>query len=131
MCYSEESRGIPFASTAIWEDNMTRYLIQGSYTKEGLTGLLKEGGSKRRQAAEKQINGLGGTLEAFYFAFGHNDFYCIVDLPDNVIAAATAIAGNTSGGMRVKTVVLLTPEEIDLAVKKSVDHHPPGQQLET
>ena len=106
---------------------MPKYLIQGSYTEEGLKGLLKEGGSKRREAAERIINSAGGTLEVLYFAFGDNDFYVIADLPDNVSGAATSIFVNASGAIKTKTVVLLTPEEVDQAVKKTVEYRSPGQ----
>ena len=107
---------------------MAKYLFQGSYTEEGLKGLLEEGGSKRREAAEHVIKSAGGTLESYYFAFGDNDFYVIVDMPDNVSTSALALAVNGSGAVNVKTVVLLTPEEVDKAVKMTVDYRPPGQR---
>ncbi len=106
---------------------MAKYLFQGSYTEEGLRGLLEEGGSKRREATEQLVKSLGGTLEAYYFAFGDNDFYVIVDTPDNVSASAGSLVANASGAVKVKTIVLLTPEEVDQAVKKTVDYRPPGQ----
>jgi uncharacterized protein with GYD domain len=106
---------------------MPKYLFQGSYTQEGLRGLLEEGGSKRRLAAQQAVESAGGTLEAFYFSFGENDFYIIVDLPDNATTAATSFVGNVSGAFNITTVVLLTPEEIDDAIKKSVDFRKPGQ----
>ena len=106
---------------------MSKYLFHGSYTEEGLKGLLKEGGSKRREATEQLVKSLGGTLEAYYFAFGDNDFYLIADAPDNVSASAASLVANASGAVKVKTVVLLTPEEVDQAVKKTVEYRPPGQ----
>ena len=106
---------------------MAKYLFQGSYTVQGLRGLLKEGGSSRREATERLAKSLGGTLEAYYFAFGDNDFYVIVDAPDNVSSCAAALIANVSGALKCKTIVLLTPEEIDQAVKKTVDYRPPGQ----
>jgi uncharacterized protein with GYD domain len=105
---------------------MPKYLFQGSYTPEGLRGLLDEGGSKRREAAERAVKSLGGTPEAYYFSFGEDDFYIIVDMPDNVCTTAASLVGNASGAFNIKTVVLLTPEEVDEAVKKSVDFRPPG-----
>ncbi len=106
---------------------MPKYLFQGSYTEEGLRGLLEEGGSKRREAAEQVVKSAGGTLEAYYFAFGDNDFYVIVDMPDNVSITAASLIVNASGAVKVKTVVLLTPEEVDQAVKRTVNYRPPGQ----
>jgi uncharacterized protein with GYD domain len=104
---------------------VAKYLFQASYTKEGLDGLMKEGGSKRRKAVEKAVKGMGGKLEAFYYAFGHTDVFCIADLPGNVDAGAFALRVAASGGATVKTTVLITPEEVDEAVKKSIDYRPP------
>ena len=106
---------------------MPKYLIQASYTAEGVKGLLKDGGSKRRAAAEDAIKGLGGKLEAFYFAFGDTDVFAIAEAPDNVSAAAVSLAVNASGAVQTKTIVLLTPEEMDKATKKTVSYRPPGK----
>jgi uncharacterized protein with GYD domain len=106
---------------------MPKYLFHGSYTEKGLKGLLEEGGSKRREAAEQVVRSVGGTVEAYYFAFGDNDFYIIVDTPDNASTTAASLIVNASGAVKVKTVVLLTPEEVDQAAKKTVDYRPPGQ----
>jgi uncharacterized protein with GYD domain len=106
---------------------MSKYLYQGSYTKKGLEGLLKDGGSSRQEAAEQIFSSLGGKLESYYFAFGDNDFYIIADLPDNVSSVAGTLVVNATGTLKVKTVVLLTPEEIDAAVNKTVEYRAPGQ----
>ena len=106
---------------------MPKYLFQASYTLGGLKGLLKEGGSSRRDAVAKAIEGLGGTLEAFYYSFGDSDVLGIVDLPDNVTATAFSLMTNAAGAAEVKTTVLTTPEEVDEAAKMSVDYRPPGE----
>ncbi|MGO9569409.1 MAG: GYD domain-containing protein [Desulfomonilaceae bacterium] len=106
---------------------MAKYLIQANYVGEGLKGLLKEGGSSRRAAIEKLYKSLGGTVEACYYAFGETDVYIIGDVPDNVSMAALALTVNATGAAIAKTTVLLTPEEIDEAVKKSPSYRPPGQ----
>ncbi len=106
---------------------MAKYLVQASYTAQGAQGLLAEGGTKRREAATKAIKAAGGKVEAFYFAFGEHDVYVIVDMPDNASAAAASLAINASGGVRTTTTVLLTPEEVDSAAKKSVPYRGPGQ----
>jgi uncharacterized protein with GYD domain len=95
---------------------MPKYLSQGSYTEEGLKGLLKEGGSSRREALRKAAESLGGTLEACYYAFGDTDIVCIVDYPDNVAATAAALVVNAAGTAKATTTVLITPEEVDKAV---------------
>jgi uncharacterized protein with GYD domain len=105
---------------------MPRYLLEASYTPEGAKGVLKDGGSKRRAAAEQVVKQAGGKLEAFYFAFGKHDAYVIVDMPDNVSAAAASLAVSASGAVSARTTVLLTPEEIDQAAKKNVKYTPPG-----
>ena len=105
---------------------MAKYLYQASYTDAGLQGLLKEGGSSRRAAVKKAVEGVGGTLEAFYYAFGHTDVFCTVDLPGNVDAAALALLITAAGGAKVKTTVLMTPEEVDQATKKTINYRPPG-----
>lgn len=106
---------------------MARYLWQASYTAEGAKGVLKDGGTGRIQAVEKVLAGLGGTLEAAYFAFGDDDFIGIAEIPDNVSAAAVSMTVAATGAARVKTTVLLTPEELDQAAQKSVDYRPPGK----
>src|ERR1700704_3172573 len=106
---------------------MTKYLFEARYTAEGAKGLAREGGSGRRAAIAKMVEGLGGKLETFYYAFGDVDAYVIVDVPDNVTAAAAALAVNQGGGATVKTVVLLTPEDMDKASKKAVAYRPPGR----
>jgi len=106
---------------------MPKYLFQASYTEEGLKGLLKEGGSSRRKAVTQAVEGLGGTLETFYYAFGDADVFAIADLPDNVTTTAFSLIVNAAGTAKVKTTVLITPEEVDQATKKSVKYRPPGQ----
>ena len=106
---------------------MPKYLIRGSYSDQGLKGLLEEGGSKRREAAEQSIQGLGGQLEAFYYAFGNDDFVIIVDLPSNVDASALSLAANASGAVKSRMTVLITPEEVDHATKRTVKFRPPGK----
>ena len=105
---------------------MPKFLIQASYTPEGAKGVQSAGGTSRREAIEQVAESVGGRLESFYFAFGDYDAYVVVDLPDNESAAAVALAANAAGGASTKTVVLLTPEEVDAAAKRSVDYRPPG-----
>jgi uncharacterized protein with GYD domain len=106
---------------------MPKYLVTASYTTEGIKGLLKDGGSKRRQVVEAALKSIGGRVEAFYFAFGDHDVYVIMDAPDNISVAAASMAIGASGAVNTKTVVLLTPEEIDQAAKKQATYTPPGR----
>ena len=106
---------------------MPKYLAHASYTMEGLKGLLKDGGTKRREVVEQLAKSLGGKLEAFYYAFGEDDLFVIFDFPDNISATSASLIVNASGAAKVKITVLLTPEEVDQAAKKSADYSPPGQ----
>jgi uncharacterized protein with GYD domain len=108
------------------EMTMAKFLVKASYTAEGAKGVQSAGGTSRRDAVAKMAEGLGGSLESFYFAFGDTDAYVVLDLPDNRTAAAASIAVNTAGGASSEVVVLLTPEEIDSAANLSVDYRPPG-----
>jgi uncharacterized protein with GYD domain len=105
---------------------MQKYLFYGSYTTEGYQGLLKEGGSVRIGVAKQTLESACGSLEAFYYSNGEQDFYIIVNLPDNVKATAVTLAGNASGTFRIRAVQLLTPEEMDKIVQTKVDFRPPG-----
>ena len=105
---------------------MPKYLTMVSYTPEGIKGLVKEGGTARRAAVQKMLENLGGRLEGFYFAFGENDAYVISEGSDNATAAAISLA-ITTGAIRTKTIVLLTPEEVDQAVRIPVDYQPAGK----
>jgi uncharacterized protein with GYD domain len=105
---------------------MPKCMLEVSYTVEGVKGVLKEGGTSRRAMVESLVTDLGGTLEAFYYAFGDNDVYVIADVPDNETAAAISAVVAASGAARIKTTILLSPEQIDEAVKKKVGYRAPG-----
>jgi len=106
---------------------MPKYLIRACYVGEGLKGLLKEGGSSRKATVEALIKGMGGSLESFYYAFGKDDVLGVAEFPDNTTATAFSLAVNASGTIKAGTTVLMTPEEVDEAAKKTVDFRPPGQ----
>jgi uncharacterized protein with GYD domain len=107
---------------------MPKYMLHGSYTLDGVRGLVQEGGTSRWSHFRQNVSNLGGRVEAFYFAFGKDDIYSIVDLPDNVSATALSLALGVGGGFRGTIVVLLTPEEVDHATRKtdSIGYRPPG-----
>ena len=105
---------------------MPKFLITASYTAEGARGLLKEGGSARRAVVQKLLEGIGGKLEAFYFALGHQDAYVVVDVPDAASVVAVSLAVNASGAVRISTTPLLSPEDLDAASKKSIGYRAPG-----
>lgn len=105
---------------------MPKYLLQVSYTLDGVKGVVSKGGSARKAIAHAAAESVGGSLESYYFAFGDTDVFAIADLPDNAAAAALALSVTAAGGASVRTVVLLTPEEIDSATAKKVEYKAPG-----
>ena len=105
---------------------MPKFLIEASLTTEGVKGIQREGGSARREAVAKAMESVGGRLESFYFGFGEHDVFAIGDFPDNESAVAMALAVNSSGAVTTRTVVLLTPEQVDDAIKRSVQYRAPG-----
>ena len=106
---------------------MPKFLVKGSYNPDGAKGLVKEGGTGRRAAIQSLMESLGGKVEAFYYAYGEHDVYLICDFPDQATGLALSLAVNAAGAVRVATVPLITPEEMDVACKKSVAYRPPGR----
>jgi uncharacterized protein with GYD domain len=105
---------------------MPKFLIDASYTSEGVKGVQSGGGTARVEAVSRAVEGLGGRVETFYFAFGDRDVYTVIELPDNESAVALAIAVGASGLVDIRTTPLLTAEEMDSAAQKSVSYTPPG-----
>ncbi len=105
---------------------MALYMLRGTYTAEGTKGLLKDGGTKRRAVVQKLVEQAGGKLHAIYYALGEDDVYVIAEIPDQTTAVAPSLAVNASGAVQLKTTVLLTPEEIDAATRKSINYRAPG-----
>ena len=89
--------------------------------------MLAKGGSARRAAVEKLAESVGASVDTFYFAFGGDDIVLIIDGPDNESVAAVTMTVGASGLVDIRTTVLLTPEEVDGAAKKSVSYRGPGQ----
>ncbi len=106
---------------------MPKYLLHAKYSAEGARGLMKDGGTKRKNAAEELVKSVGGKLDAFYFAFGEDDALVVVDAPDHASVAAASLAVSASGLVSTRTTVLLTPEEMDQAMKKPTKYSPPGK----
>ena len=106
---------------------MAKYMLRANYTQQGLAGLLKEGGTGRREALTRTVEGVGGSVEAMYYAFGDCDLYLIVDLPDETSAAALSLAIGAAGALDLKITVLVTPETVDDAVAQSVSYRAPGE----
>jgi uncharacterized protein with GYD domain len=106
---------------------MPKYLFVVNYTADGMKGVMKEGGSKRREAAEQVIKSVGGKMESFYFAYGEHDVYGVGEFPDHASAVAASGAINSSGAVTMMLVPLVTAEEVDQASKKMPQYRPPGK----
>jgi uncharacterized protein with GYD domain len=105
---------------------MAKYLIQATYTAEGLKLLQKDKASGRKRAVSSAIEALGGKVEAMYFVLGDYDVLLICDMPDTITGAAMSLKVSASGLVRTRTTALLTVEETDAALTKNVDYRPPG-----
>ena len=105
---------------------MPKFMVIGSYTDQGAKGFAKDGAAGRREATAKAVESVGGKLEAMYFAFGENDFYIVIDVPDSAAAAAVAVTAKASGAVTSAMTLLMTPEEMDAALEKHVQFRPPG-----
>ena len=104
-----------------------KFLISGSYTAEGAKGLLTEGGSGRKAAVQKALEGLGGKLDALYYTFGDNDVIVICDVPDVASGLALSIVANASGTVNISSTPLISVEEVDAACKKTPNFRAAGR----
>ncbi|MCY7286712.1 MAG: GYD domain-containing protein [Cryobacterium sp.] len=105
---------------------MSKYMFEVTYTPEGVKGIQQAGATSRVAAISDMCSGLGGSLDSFHFAFGGVDAFVVCDLPDDGAAAAAAFTVGASGSTQVRTIKLLTVEEADAAVGRSVAYRPPG-----
>jgi uncharacterized protein with GYD domain len=105
---------------------MPKYLIEASYGTEGVRGVAQKGGSARSEIIGQLIASMGGKMECFYFAFGDADVYLVAELPSDEAATALALSINQSAATKIRTVVLLTPEQVDAAAKMVPEYKPPG-----
>ena len=109
------------------EKTMTKYLFEANYVGDGIKGLMREGGTKRREALVEALTSVGGSLECFYYAFGDTDVLGVFDVPDQASAAALSLMINSSGNVDVRLKPLMTVEDIDEAAKKTPSYRAPGQ----
>ncbi|MDR7081000.1 uncharacterized protein with GYD domain [Arthrobacter ginsengisoli] len=106
---------------------MAKYLFEANYVGDGIKGLMREGGSKRRDALVGALKSVDGTLECFYYAFGKTDVLGVFDVPGPADAAALSLLINSTGSVNVRLKPLMTPEDLDEAAKKTPSYRAPGQ----
>ena len=107
-------------------NEVAKYLVTGNYTAEGLRGLAKDKASGRKAAVSAALKALGGKLDSVYYAFGATDVFVVCDFPDNVSAAALSLAVSASGLVKTTVTPLLTVDEVDAALDKTVKYRAPG-----
>ncbi len=105
---------------------MGKYLFHGSFSVDALRGIIKDGAASRPKAVQDLAASVGGTMESYYFAFGEDSYFVVVDVPSDEAAAAAALTVNASGAVSNSTVKLLTSEQVDAAIKLSPRYRAPG-----
>ncbi len=107
---------------------MPHYLLQVAYTPDAWAAQLKNP-QNRIEAIRPAVEGLGGRIECAYISFGEYDVMAVLDMPDNVTAAAFSIAASAGGAIRAaKTTPLMTMEEGIAAMRKAgtAGYRPPA-----
>mgnify|MGYP001212060073 CR=1 FL=1 len=103
-----------------------KYLIHAKYSASGVSGVLKSGGTARKNAVEKMLNDLGGKLESFYYTINPDIAYAICEVKDDISGAAMSMHVDATGMVDISVIPLLSPEEIDQASKLAVHYRAPG-----
>ena len=106
---------------------MPFYLLQASYSTQATAAMIKSP-QDRAAAVRPVIERMGGKLHGLWLSFGEYDAIVIAEMPDNVSAAAVAMAVGSSGGVSAyRTTPLLTTAEAMEAMKKAggVGYQPP------
>lgn len=106
---------------------MPKYMWIGRYTAEGTKGVLAEGGTVRKTAIDKLMASVGGTVDAVYFPVTNNGIVIIFNAPDSLAAASIGVTVAAAGSATGDIMEILTPSEMDQAVKKSPVYRPPGK----
>jgi uncharacterized protein with GYD domain len=107
---------------------MAYYLLQGAYTSESWKSLVSNP-TDRVEAVRPIIEKLGGKVEGAWFTFGDYDVVLVMQMPDNVSAAAFSLAVAASGAFKThKTTPLMTIADGVEAMKKAAGagYRPPG-----
>lgn len=108
---------------------MSKFALIGGYTQQSMAAMVQHP-SDRSAAAREVIESVGGKLESFYWMLGEDDFLAIFDAPDDITAAAGAVAVSSSGALRnVRTIKLITMDEANklLQKAKAAVYHPPSE----
>lgn len=107
---------------------MPFYLMRFSYTPDAWARLIRKP-EDRREVARAVVENLGGRFHGFWYAFGEDDAFVLIEAPDNVSAAAFSVGISAGGSLRsAETTVLLTVEETIEMLEKAqgLPYRPPG-----
>ena len=108
---------------------MGKYLLQASYSQQGIAGLVQKP-EDRSAALQEMVSSLGGKIVSFDYCFGDYDVALILETPDDASMAAFSMAAGASGAVtNIKTTVLIPVDQGFEAAKKaaSLTYRPPGQ----
>jgi uncharacterized protein with GYD domain len=105
---------------------MPKYLIQATYTAEGLKGLVADTASGRKAAVQAAMKAVKGKIDSMYFSFGADDVFLVVDAPDNIAIASLSLNAGASGLVNIRVTPLLTVEEVDQALALPNKYRAPG-----
>ena len=104
------------------------YLTKFAMTAEAWSKFIKQPEDRRKEVA-RLLEGAGGKLHGYWYAFGDHDGYVLIESPDNTAVASALMTVAGSGAFTsVSTTVLMTVEEALEAVRqaKDITYRPPG-----
>ena len=107
---------------------MAFYLMRFSYTPEAWARLIRQP-EDRRDVARAVVEKVGGKLHGFWYGFGGQDGFVLIEAPNNVAAAAFSVGISAGGSLRsAETTVLLTVEETMAMLEQArgLPYRPPG-----
>jgi uncharacterized protein with GYD domain len=110
---------------------MPLFLTRFGYTPEAWASLIADP-HDRAEAVTPMIEKAGGTLKGFWFAFGEQDGYALIEAPDTATIAAVAVKIASSGALRTfETTPLITTGEMVEALRKAaeIDYHAPTEAV--
>lgn len=100
---------------------MSFYLFRWRYSHQAMKGMVDRP-QNREEAGRALVEGFGGKMHSFFFAFGEKDGLAITEFPDHEAAAACAMTLAGSGGFAsAETTVLITSEEATRAMQRAHD----------
>jgi uncharacterized protein with GYD domain len=107
---------------------MGRYMLQASYTQQGLAGLVSSP-EDRSGVIKELVESVGGNVITFDYCFGEFDVVVVSELPDDTTMASVVMAVGASGAVtNLRTTVLIPAADGFAAAQraKGISYRPPG-----